>query len=329
MFILCTHPHAAALVFFYPPFLSHLLVCRVCFSCRGVSQAYPEATTEVCTLLEALQGDLERLTAADGPSASEEPASKRPKLQATMPDENQLVLDVSAVNVKSGGGTGKAKHVKLYEDQLYVEGLRNGDFSVPMDDIVLVVSAPKSVTVARQKLDFLAMLLSQPLGKSDVVVFSFKPNERAVVLPGPRSADMDMDLGAQTGQLLSQALPVLADCRSIVVNDPIPCHLKVDEGFLYLHAQGVFFLPKPCFCRTNDIASIEISGRAFHTFDLLLTTHSGKNIEFTMIPRDFEHRWCSFLSFFYCFSSFLFGFLFLSLFLFMYFASFMFGCDYG
>ena len=149
------------------------------------------------------------------------------------------------LTVQSGAGTGKAKSVSLFSSALHVEGLRNGDFTIPTCQIQLVIHTPAPVTLSGQKLSFLALILSAPLGKSSVVLVSLKPAEKAAVQPGPAFNEQARPLLAgPTDALLAGILPALAGCRLYTATDSVPCHLKVSEGVLHLLQCGLLFLPK-------------------------------------------------------------------------------------
>lgn len=156
-------------------------------------------------------------TAASQLTQSGEPAAKKAKLQATAPPVESLYFRLSPLVIKSGAGSGKTKAVGFYDDQLFVEGLRNGDFSIPLADISMVFLAPTTVTSTRQKLNFLAIVLLEPLGKSDVVVFSFKEGEQATAEQGSLPLKFECDFGGPTPELLYRVLPTLTDCRKVTV----------------------------------------------------------------------------------------------------------------
>jgi len=69
---------------------------------------------------------------------------------------------------------------------------------------------------------------------------------------------------------------------------PIPCHLHVTEGFVLLLQEGILFYPsKLTFVDMGDLAKIEITLVAQHTFELHVETQGGTLHQFRL-PRDKE-----------------------------------------
>ena len=78
---------------------------------------------------------------------------------------------------------------------------------------------------------------------------------------------------------------------SVAREGAVKCNIKaVNDGFLFFHKVGLFFVQKFLFIPKGELKSIDVTGTTGRTFDLQVITKSGEKHDFSMIAKEENQR---------------------------------------
>eukprot|EP00053_Salpingoeca_punica_P018365 m.179732 g.179732 ORF g.179732 m.179732 type:complete len:360 (+) comp17414_c1_seq3:68-1147(+) len=212
-------------------------------------------------------------------------------------DIGQEIAKISQISVNCPGVVRGKVDVVFSADYLTLRSARIGDVSIPYDCINSIIHLEHPMPHKKQSLVILRIEFEE-LPRVAEIVFQLKNEEKVPTQLNQELAKErhpainDVNLSLPTHNVLVEFIRLM-DEENIELLEPtekpIPCHLKVIDGFLYLLSGGILFLTKILFLPLDEIAKIEISGGATRTFDIMIHLHDYQCFEFTMISRDFEN----------------------------------------
>eukprot|EP00039_Didymoeca_costata_P004769 m.76006 g.76006 ORF g.76006 m.76006 type:complete len:390 (-) comp12537_c0_seq5:133-1302(-) len=278
---------------------------------------YPTAAQSLVELVLKVSKDTQHASGAElGPNR------KRPKLDngivATSPQsaghEGPALATASNFNVSCPGtltlcvlmalgcfrltkGARGRLEIKFCEDSFWFQQKGN-KVTIQYSNIAQFMQVAHPIPQKKQI--FFLIILKEKEGKIENVLVTFKEKEKLQMQLEPKGEN------AKSQSLLDTIKKIDSEhvdgvewfnfmfknalkCTQISASSPpIPCHLKVTEGFIMLLKYGVLFFPsKLTWISIHQIQRMEINGATQHTFQLEIDTHDNILYEF-MIPREQE-----------------------------------------